>query len=113
MAPSSSTSAPGSLARRRLTTVLKPIRLISRMASGVVVPPQAIVDSTWANVEMPAMSFFVTCPADKEAVARATTNRLTIRIMLGMIRQAVPSLGLQSCSSALQDRRPKTETEDP
>ena len=42
-------------------TDLKPIFAISRIASGLVAPPQAIVVSTCAKVEMPGISFFVTC----------------------------------------------------
>src|SRR5436190_6363137 len=86
--PSSSTSAPCSLASRRLITDLKPMLAISLIASGFVAPPQAMVVSACAKVEMPGMSFFVTCCANATDDSSTTSNVVFIGIA-ALMRQSI------------------------
>ena len=80
-------------------TDLKPIFAISWIASGLVAPPQAIVVSTCAKVEMPGISFFVTCCAETAVAMKTPTKRMAI-FMRGIIRLSAWSSAAQLCVRA-------------
>src|SRR5262245_1853626 len=82
-----STSAPGSVARRRLMMELYPIFLMVGIASTVIAPAHATVDSTRAKFRMPGTSSLTSCAvaADAPSQAIAATSAALV-LMLVMDR---------------------------
>src|SRR6476659_1505570 len=69
-----STSAPSSVARRRLMIDAYPIFLISGIALELIAPAHATVDSILAKFRMPGTSCLTTCALAAVAIRHATVN---------------------------------------
>src|SRR5689334_3018151 len=93
-----SMSAPGSLARRRLMIDAYPIFLISWIATGVMAPAHATVDSILAKFRTPGTSCLTTCAFASAAMMHPMTANSA---HLGISRR-MPAPPLERCSLSLR-----------